>query len=462
MKSVNEIVQNQRDFFYSDASKSVNFRINSLKKLYDVIFQRQDEIEEALQADLNKSGFEAYVSEVGMILDELRYTIKHLKKWTKIKSVGTPLLHFLSRSFIISEPFGVVLIMSPWNYPFLLTLSPLIGALAAGNCCVVKPSQYSKVTSAIIGEILAQAFPQEYVAVVQGGREANSELLGIRFDYIFFTGSPAVGHIVMESAAKFLTPVTLELGGKSPCIVDGTSDIELAAKRIVWGKFLNAGQTCVAPDFIIVQEELKESLEKMLLFYITKFYGEKPLENPELPKIINGKHFQRLVSLIEGTKSSSTEKIITGGIYDPVSEKVAPTLIENVLWDSPLMKEEIFGPLLPILTFKSYDNLIQTLKSREKPLALYIFSKDKKMQNRLLQSLSFGGGCINDTIIHLANPKLPFGGIGNSGMGQYHGKYSFETFSHKKSIIKKSNMLDVNLRYPPFKDHLNIIRKILK
>lgn len=431
-------------------------RKEKLRDLKRVIKKYEDEILEALKKDLNKSFFEGYETEVGIVLEEINYTLKHLNKWAKVKRVKTPIFHFPATSYIYQEAYGKVLIMSPWNYPFQLTIAPLVGAIAAGNRVVVKPSEYSNNTAEIIEKILKEVFSQDEVKVVKGGRAVNQDLLKQKYDYIFFTGSPAVGKIVMESAAKHLTPVTLELGGKSPCIVDSSAKVKMAAKRIAWGKFLNAGQTCVAPDYLLVHQDVKAELVKEMIGYIKEFYGNSPIDNPDYPKIINKKHFDRINGLIR------SEKIITGGNCNEQAMKIAPTILDHITWQSPIMQEEIFGPVLPVMEFDDLNQVVEMMGNHPKPLALYFFTSSKENEKKILSNISFGGGCINDTIIHLSNSNLPFGGVGNSGMGQYHGKASFNTFSHPKSIIKKSNLIDIYLRYPPFKDHLKLLKKFLK
>ncbi|MFU0828199.1 MAG: Aldehyde dehydrogenase [Lachnoclostridium sp.] len=454
---ISDIVKKQREYFNSGKTKSVPFRLHALKRLKTVILSNESRIYAALKEDLNKSEFESYMTEVGMVLEEINTLIKHTPKWAAAKYVSTPLSQFAGRSFILPEPYGVVLVMSPWNYPFQLSITPLVGAIAAGNCVVLKPSAYAPNVSRVLADILSACFPKKYVAVIQGGREENQELLDQKFDYIFFTGGAKVGRLVMEKASKNLTPVSLELGGKSPCIVDKTADLNLAAKRIAFGKFLNAGQTCVAPDYLFVQEDVKKELVIYLKKYIKEFFGNEPLKNPDYPKIINEKHYNRIMGLIKG------EKVIEGGygqggsIPDKdtgskgfVPYRIAPTLIDDVSKDSAIMQEEIFGPVLPIMTFKHIREVTEYVNARPKPLALYLFTTNKKIEKYVLKNISFGGGCINDTIIHLANPKLGFGGVGESGMGSYHGKYSFDTFSHKKSIIKKANWIDLPVRYHPY------------
>lgn len=391
------------------------------------------------------------------MLDEVQYMLKHLQGWMKPQRVRTPLTQFPSQCFRLSEPYGVVLIMAPWNYPFQLSLAPLVGALAAGNCAVIKPSAYAPHTSALLARMVRELYPDWLVTVVEGGREENSALLEQRFDYIFFTGGVSVGKLVMEAAAKHLTPVTLELGGKSPCIVDETADIRLAARRIVWGKFLNAGQTCVAPDYLLVQSNVKERLVAAMKKEIRRQFGKEPLENKNYPKIINEKHYRRLVRLMEDCG------ILAGGKTSDVSMKIEPTILDQVHGESPVMQEEIFGPLFPVLTFDTLKEAAAFVNGREKPLALYLFTKNKENEKYILSHVSYGGGCINDTVVHLATPHMPFGGVGSSGMGSYHGRESFTTFSHQKSIMKKALWLDLPLRYAPYRKWaLSVLKKIQK
>lgn len=441
---IKELVEKQRAYFLTGKTKNVKMRLAALDRLEQAIKTREKEIHAALREDLNKHGMESYMTETGMTYSELSYVKRHLRSWAAPHTVLTPLAQFHAKSFSYPEPYGVVLVMSPWNYPFMLTMEPLIGAIAAGNCCIVKPSIYSPNVSKVIGELIASTFPEEYIAVVQGGREENTALLEQRFDYIFFTGGVSVGKYVMEKAAAHLTPVTLELGGKSPCIVDQTADLRLAAKRIVFGKFLNCGQTCVAPDYLLVQKDVKQELVYYLIKYMKKMYGTHPLENEKYPKMINQKHFDRVCKLMDGMD------IIAGGTSDTKTLKIAPTLLDHVSGDDPVMQEEIFGPLLPIVTFHNLKEAEQFVREREKPLALYLFTNDKEIEKRVLRNLSFGGGCINDTIIHLATSRLGFGGVGLSGMGNYHGKNSFLTFSHQKGVVKKYNWIDLPMRYQPY------------
>ncbi len=456
MLKVEELIQEQRDYFNSDQTKDVEFRLKQLKRLKAVILDYREDILEALQKDLKKAEFESYMTEVVMVIDEINFTIKHLKSWAKPRRVRTPLLHFWSSSYIHTDPYGVTLIISPWNYPFQLTLAPLIGAIAAGNCIVIKPSEYSTYTSEVIAELIQENFSQEYIAVVNGGVEVSKALLAERFDYIFFTGSVQVGKIVMKAAANYLTPITLELGGKSPCIVDSEVNIDLAAKRIVWGKFINCGQTCIAPDYLLVHQDIKEVLLNRIKEYIIEFYGKNPIKSKDYPRIINQKQFDRLIELLD------QGQIIIGGEKDQKELYIAPTIIDQITWRDKIMEEEIFGPLLPVLEYQDLDQVISQVKQQEKPLALYFFSTNKFNHDRVLKELSFGGGCINETIMHVANYHLPFGGVGNSGLGSYHGKYSFDTFSQQKGIIKKSFLFDFNFRYPPYNDKVKWIKRIFR
>ena len=455
MEDMKEKIAKQRIYFDKGQTKELEFRLGQLMVLRQAIMDYEKQILTALKKDLNKSPFEAYSTEIGIVLDEITYVIKHLPKWAKRKCVKTSIAQFLSVGYTYSEPYGVTLIISPWNYPFQLAMAPLIGAIAAGNCSIIKPSEFSVYTSQVIENLIRENFAEDYISVITGGQETSESLLREKFDYIFFTGSVQVGKVVMEAASKHLTPVTLELGGKSPCIVDETANINLAAKRIVWGKFLNAGQTCVAPDYVLVHSSVKDELVAKMKKYIIKFYGMDPSRNPKYPKIINQKHFKRQISLLKDGH------IIFGGQCRPETKQISPTIMDQVTWDSKIMQEEIFGPLLPILTFNHLGEAITAVNKRPKPLALYYFSKDKMRQRNIIQNISFGGGCINDTIVHLATPYMPFGGVGESGMGSYHGKGSFDTFSHQKSILKKSNLLDIPLRYPPFKDSLELLKKIM-
>ena len=456
MSDVKQMLKDQKVFYQSNKTRDLEFRIRHLKALYNAIEKYEDEIALALKKDLNKAHFEAYETEIGIVLSEIRHTIKNLPKWSKPERVAPSFLHFPSTGFVYHEPYGSVLIMSPWNYPFQLTMVPLVGTIATGNCAIVKPSEYSFNTAEIMEKIIKEVFENDYVSVVRGGREANKELLNEKFDYIFFTGSPKVGRVVMESASKNLTPVTLELGGKSPCIVDDTADIALSAKRIVWGKLLNAGQTCIAPDYLYVQNDIKDELIREIGKCVEQFYGQRPELHEDYPKIISEKHYNRLCGLMEkGT-------IVYGGRVNEKTRQISPTLIDDVDWEDPIMKEEIFGPLLPIMTFDNFNDIIPIINNRPKPLTMYLFTTDKNHEHRVVNELSFGGGCINDTIIHIANTNMSFGGVGESGMGQYHGKTSYETLTHEKTIIKKSNLLDIPLRYPPYNKKLKLLKLLMR
>ena len=457
-KEINSILEKQREFFRSGKTIPAKFRIAQLKKLYACIKKHEEEIAEAIRKDLGKSDYESYMCETGLALSEISYMIRHIKKFSKKKTVRTPLSQFASRSFTKSVPYGNVLIMSPWNYPFLLSVEPLTDAIAAGNTIILKPSAYSEATSKIIEKIISECFDTEYVAVVSGGRKENSALLDLKFDMIFFTGSQAVGKEVLRKAAENLTPAVLELGGKSPCIIDSKANIKLAAKRIVFGKFLNCGQTCVAPDYILCHRSQKETILCELKKQIAKQYGENPLKNKNYGKIINQKHFERLLSLID------KNKVFTGAESNADTLQISPTILNDVSFEDAVMQEEIFGPILPIIYFDDFDAICDTLKKSEKPLALYIFSENKKHINKVTNELSFGGGCINDVIIHLATTEMGFGGVGESGMGSYHGKCGFDAFSHKKSIVDKKNLIDLPMRYQPYKSKLNkaLVRFFLK
>ena len=450
-EQIAEIVGVQKNYFDSHATLDVKSRIKALKKLKEAIRAKEKEICEAIKKDLGKSAYESYMCEVGLSLSEISYMIKHTKKFAKDKTVISPLAQFASRSFVKKMPYGVVLVMSPWNYPFLLTIGPLVDAIAAGNTVVVKPSAYSPNTSAIMKEILESVFDKGYVAVIEGGREENSYLLDQKFDYIFFTGGKTVGKLVMQKAGEHLTPITLELGGKSPCIVDKTANIKLSAKRIVFGKYLNLGQTCVAPDYILCHKDVKDELIRCIKEEITRQYGKNPLANENYGKLINKKHFDRIVSLID------SEKVVHGGKSDSESLKIEPTLMDRVTMEDEIMQEEIFGPVLPIVEFESVDWVEKTVNENPRPLAFYIFSSDKKTIKRLTTNCAFGGGCINDTVIHLATSYMGFGGVGESGMGSYHGKCGFDTFSHKKSIVDKKTFMDLPMRYQPYKKFNEIL-----
>lgn len=442
------VLERQRNYYKSGVTIPVDFRINQLKKLYKTIKKYENEVNEALRKDLGKSHYEGFMCESGLVLSEISYMIRHTKRFAKRKTVYTPITNFASHSFKQPIPYGNTLIMSPWNYPFLLTIDPLADAISAGNTVVVKPSAYSPATSEIIEKIITECFNPEYVAVVTGGRAENTALLEQKFDFVFFTGSQAVGKEVLRKTAEHLTPAVLELGGKSPCIVDESANVKLAAKRIVFGKYLNCGQTCVAPDYILCESSVKDQFIKEVVNQIKLQYGEHPLENKDYGKIINEKHFERLCGLID------KNKVVIGGETNSETYQIAPTVMDNVTEHDAIMGEEIFGPIMPILTFDSFDKLIEELKDKEKPLALYLFSSNKKHINRVTAELSYGGGCINDVVVHLATSEMGFGGVGESGMGAYHGKDGFDAFSHYKSVMDKKTWLDLPMRYQPYKSKL--------
>jgi aldehyde dehydrogenase (NAD+) len=442
--SIETIAKKQRNYFYQGETLSVDFRKKQLMKLKKTLIAHQDDIVEAVHKDFGKSSFETYVTEIQVVYDEINYMLKNLKKLAKPQKVRTPLLHFYSKSKIMHDPLGTVLIISPWNYPLALALTPLAGAIAAGNCAVIKPSEVSSHTSALISKIITENFDEQYLTVYEGEADTTQTLLKQGFDHCFFTGSTEVGKKIMQTASETLTPVTLELGGKSPCVVTEDADIVKAACRIVWGKFVNAGQTCIAPDFVLVHESVKHRLILMIQEVLRRFYGEQPLENDDYARIITEKHFDRLVGLMDN------ESILHGGEYSRDTLSIAPTLVDDPDWDSQIMTEEIFGPLLPIIGYDSIVDTVHTLQDRPKPLAFYLFTESEVYKEFVMGSLSFGGGCINDTLIHFANLNMPFGGVGHSGMGNYHGKYSFDTFTHSKSVTEKTTLFDIPLRYPPY------------
>ncbi|PBH13072.1 aldehyde dehydrogenase [Clostridioides difficile] len=455
MMDIKELVKMQRKYYNTGKTRDISFRIEQLKKLKLVVSQNEEKILLALKKDLNKSDFEGFMTEVGMFYSELNFAIKNIRKWSKIKRVKSSMVNFPSISKVVPQPYGVTLIMSPWNYPFQLALIPLVWSLAAGNCVILKPSEYSVSTSSVVKDIVEDTFSKEYVAVVQGSQEESEKLLLERFDYIFFTGSTNVGKIIMKSASEHLTPITLELGGKSPCIILKDANIDLTAKRLTWGKLINAGQTCVAPDYVLVHEDRKNELIEKIKYYTNKYFGDNPCNNEQFPKIINQRHFNRILSLID------KDKIVYGGNYNKETLKIEPTIVDNVNWDDNIMKEEIFGPIFPILTYKDLDEVIQKIIQMPNPLALYIFTKNKYLENKLLEMISAGGCCINDTVTHISTNYLPFGGIGESGMGSYHGKAGFDTFTHYKSVLKKLN-LDVPIRYAPYDNKLiKVLKKIM-
>ncbi|MNI03609.1 Aldehyde dehydrogenase [compost metagenome] len=456
-QGVQDIVHRQKQMVRSGVTKSVDFRLKQLEILKSAIKKREKDITDALFADLGKAEFEAYATEIGTVYDSISHAMKHLRKWAKPQRVPTPIVHFGSTSYIYSEPYGSVLIIGPYNYPFMLVMDPLIGAISAGNCAVVKPSEYTPHVSAILADILADCFDETYIMTIEGGKEITSILIHTPFDLIFFTGSIGVGKIVMEAAASNLVPVILELGGKSPCIVDRETNIDLAAKRIVWGKFLNTGQTCVAPDYVLAHRDIKEALIVKMKEQITAFYGADPKDSRDYGKIVNTQQWDRLNGLLDPTK------VVAGGNGDRDNLYFAPTIMNGVNWNDKVMEEEIFGPILPVLEYDDLSHVIDKVNARPKPLALYLFTENKSIENKVLESVTFGGGCVNDTILHLASPYLPFGGVGSSGMGSYHGKHSFDSFSHRKSVLKKSTRIHVDLIFPPHNNQkLKWIKRFMK
>jgi aldehyde dehydrogenase (NAD+) len=451
-----EILTAQRVYFDSGITLSAEFRLDALRKLYDAIISNERKLLDALHADLGKSDCEGYITEVGLCRDEIRFLIRRLKGWMKPKHVKTPLVHFASDSYVMPEPYGVALIISPWNYPLLLSVDPLAGAIAAGNCAMLKPSNKTPNTSKAIAEILSGIFPLEFVSVIQGSRRENADLLEHKFDHIFFTGSTAAGKVVMEAAAGYLTPVCLELGGKNPVIIDETANIVLAANRLAFGKYINAGQSCVAPDHVYVHESKRNELERELKRAIETFYPGG-LDDGNLSRIVNEDQFDRLFELMGG------ENAVIGGRGNRKTLKIEPTILTGITQDSKVMGQEIFGPILPLLEYSDINNVIREIKKKPKPLAIYLFSEDKALQKRVLREVSFGGGCINDTVIQFATSYIGFGGVGESGMGAYHGKQSFDTFTHYKSIIDKKTWMDLPVRYAPFTSMKEkILRMFLK
>ncbi len=453
---INTTLEAQRAFFATHQTKELGFRLEALKKLERAILAHEQRLYAAMQADFRKPIFESYATEIGLVLSEIRFHRRHLRKWMRPESVAGDLVNFPSSSRIYREPYGVALIIAPWNYPFQLLINPLVGAISAGNCAILKPADYTTHTAQAIADMIREVFEPRYIAVFTGGRTVIQALLEERFDTIFFTGSPALGSLVMEKASRHLTPVSLELGGKSPCIVDADANLEIAARRIAWGKFLNAGQTCVAPDYLLVHRSVKEALVAGLKQAITRMYGEEPLQSPDFARIINDKQMAHLKRML------STGTVLCGGEVIEGERYVAPTLLEPASLEDPVMQEEIFGPILPVLTFESLEQVIALVNSRPKPLAFYFFSGSRRSQEYLLSRTSSGGGCINEVVAHLANHAMPFGGVGGSGMGGYHGWYSFEAFSHRRSILKKATWLDVPLRYAPYAGKLGIVKWILR
>ncbi|MFD2999418.1 aldehyde dehydrogenase [Pontibacter toksunensis] len=455
-RSIQQLVQKQRDFFATGITHDVSFRKQQLQKLQRAIRQYEQELFDAMYADFRKPEMESFISEVGFVELELKLTLKDLEKWAKPQRVKEALLNFPSRSYIYSSPYGINLIIGPWNYPFNLLITPLIGAMAAGNCIILKPSELAANTSAVISKLIQETFEEDYVAAVEGGVDTTQHLLAQRFDHIFFTGSTRVGQIIMKAAAEHLTPVTLELGGKSPVIVAEDADLELAARRITWGKFLNAGQTCVAPDYLLVHEQVKEELVQLISQCITDFYSKEPEKSPDFARIVNDRHFERLSFFLRNAN------VRAGGQTDALQRYIAPTLLDQVGWEHPVMQEEIFGPILPVLSFSTLKEAIEVVSRHKNPLALYFFSSNKEKQQAVLRCTQFGGGCINDTVSHLVNPNLPFGGVGGSGVGSYHGKSSFSVFSHQKSVLHRGTWLDLPVRYPPYHNRLDMLRKLFR
>ncbi len=454
-----KMLKMMKSYYYSGDTRTVEFRIEQLKKLKQLIIEHQDEITEAHRIDLGRHELETYAAEIGSVLSSISFIVKHLKKWMREKKVKTPIHQFGAKSYIKPEPYGVVLVIAPFNYPFNLCIEPMIGAIAAGNCVVLKPSEQTPTVAKIINKLITENFSKEYIQVIEGGRENITRLIHSPFDYIFFTGSVPVGKVIMEAASKNLIPVTLELGGKSPCIVDEDANIKVAAERIVWGKFFNAGQTCIAPDYLVVHKSIKDVFEDELKKTITRFYGKEISKSKDFGRIVNERHTQRLATIIEKDKG----KIVFGGRYDIVERYIEPTMIDGVVWEDESMKDEIFGPILPIMSFRDIHKVITMINERPKPLALYVFTEDQSVQNKVLENTSSGGSCINDTISHFSSHYLPFGGVGGAGMGAYHGETSFTTFSHMKSVLKKSTKIRMKMIFPPYSDSsLKMIKGTMK
>jgi aldehyde dehydrogenase (NAD+) len=453
--SIKDLAQQMRTLILNNGTLPVSLRKERILKLKKSIQERESMINQALKDDLGKSTFETYATEIGFILDEIGHTLKNIDEWTKPKKVKTPLTLFPGKSTVYPDAYGVVLIISPWNYPFQLCLSPLIGAVAAGNRVVIKPSEFAPKTSSVIQLILEDVFKKDEVILVEGGVEETQILLKQKFDYIFFTGSTMVGKIIMKAASEYLTPVTLELGGKSPCLIEESANIDIAAKRCAWGKFLNAGQTCVAPDYVLVPRHLQEEFISKLNHHLQVFYGNVK-SSKDYPRIINEKHFDRLMSLVV------PEKLAIGGETIREEKYISPTVMKDVSWSDKVMEDEIFGPLLPIIPYDSLQDAIEQIISRPKPLAFYVFSENESKRQEIITKVPFGGGCINDTVIHLANPNLPFGGVGTSGIGSYHGKKSFDTFTHYKSVFEQGNLVDIPLRYPPYEGKLSWLKLFIR
>jgi aldehyde dehydrogenase (NAD+) len=456
MDRFSEVVEKQRRFFGTGRTRDLHFRIEALRRLRRVLEQSEEAAYEALRQDFRKPPFETFTSEVGLIIHAIDFTLSRLRTWAAPRRVRTNFLSFPGRSVVYAEPYGVALIIGAWNYPLQLLFVPLIAALAAGNCAVVKVPRITVRSSLLAARIISEAFPPEHVAPVEGGREEMKTLLAERFDSIFFTGNSAVGSVVMAAAAKHLTPVTLELGGKNPAIVDSDADLVTAARRIVWGKFYNAGQTCVAPDYVLAHATVKDPLVREMVRVIERFYGPDPRRSPDYARIIDDEHFARLASYLD------QGRIVSGGVTYPGERYLAPTIIDGVSWDSPVMQEEIFGPVLPVMTFDDGQHLPGLVARNANPLTLYYFGRDRDRQERVIRSIPFGGGCVNDTVIQLMNPHLPFGGVGTSGMGRYHGKAGFDAFSYRKSILKKGTRFDLPLRYPPYAGKLAWLKRMFR
>lgn len=457
-QQLEQMINEQRNYFYSGATKDIEFRKAQLRNLKKAIKKYEKDILLALKEDLGKNEFEAYSNEIGMVYDSIRYMLKNIDEWVKPEQIKTPIHFQPAKSFIVREPYGVTLIIGPFNYPFQLIMEPLLGAIVGGNTAIVKPSEASVNTTNVIKKIINETFDPAYIRVVEGEKEEVTLLIHARFDYIFFTGSVAVGKIVMRAASERLTPITLELGGKSPAIVDQTANLEVAAKRIVWGKFSNNGQTCVAPDYLLVHESIYEKFVQQIKDTIREFYGENPQESEDYGRIINHKQLERLHQLLKLER----DNITFGGTVDPSDRYIEPTIIENVTWENPIMEDEIFGPILPIMSYSSLHKIIHEIRQKPKPLAGYFFSENEKAMEFFLSELPFGGGCINDTLVHVGNTYLPFGGVGPSGVNNYHGKASFENFTHPKSIMKRSTKINPNILYPPYKGKTKLVRMLLK
>lgn len=451
----NELLKKQKDYFYTGKTRPYKYRIQALKTLKKAITKYENRIMEALAVDLGKSPFEAYASEVGFTLTSINHAISNLSDWMKDEKVSLPIHQVGSKAYSIYEPYGVVLIIAPFNNPFQLLIEPLIGAIAAGNTAIIKPSEYTQETTQVMKDIFEEFFDDKFIKLVEGEREEVSQLIHMPFDYIFFTGSVPVGKVVMKAASENLVPITLELGGKSPAIVHHDADLETTAKRIIWGKMINAGQTCIAPDYVLVHESVRDELQEIMIKVIYEFFSENPKSSPDYGRIVNEKHFERLVNLI------NQDKVITGGYYDKEELFIAPTLMTDVQLTDKIMADEIFGPILPILTYHKVEDAIKVIRTFDKPLALYVFSETKGIQKIFIENISFGGGCINDTISHVASVELPFGGVGSSGVGRYHGIHSFKTFSNQKSVLKKTTKFSLKMIFPPYKNNLKWVRKIL-